>query len=277
MRLDLHAHSSASDGEVAPAALVALAAEEGVGLLALTDHDTMAGVGEAIAAGRRHGVRVLPAIELSARTPRGSLHLLGYFPSPDPHPLSDRLAELAAGRLRRAREILDRLAALGVPVDMRVVRALADGPVGRPHIADAMVAAGHVADRREAFERYLHDGGPAHVPSRGFAPEEAVRVVAESGGAPVLAHPASLGLPARQLAATVQRLAARGLRGIEVHRPEHTPEQRRQFATLGRRLGLVATGGSDFHRPGGLPRLGHTGDPPLPPDVVQRLLPRAFS
>ena len=242
-------------------------------MLAVTDHDTLDGVPEALAAGAALGVRVVPGVELSVRAPSGSLHLLGYFREPRPEPLMHRLAGLRAARAERAQRIVDRLAALGAPIRMADVAARAAGPIGRPHIADALVAAGHARDRQDAFERYLADGAPAHVAHEGTGPEEAIRLVTSSGGAAVLAHPASLRMEARELAAFVRRLRGWGLAGIEVHRPEHTPERRGTLADLARRTGLVACGGSDFHRPEDSLRPGDTGDPPLPPDTIDRLLP----
>jgi predicted metal-dependent phosphoesterase TrpH len=153
------------------------------------------------------------------------------------------------------------------------VRARAGGAIGRPHVADALIAAGHAADRREAFERFLADGRPAAVPHRGLEPLEAVRLVVDSGGAASLAHPASLAMSPSALEAFVQRLAAAGMRGIEVHRADHTPELRDLCAGIARRRRLVATGGSDFHDPDGDAVLGDTGIPPLPADVLDRLLP----
>jgi len=251
---------------------VRLAAQAGVRVLAVTDHDTLDGVAEACAAGREHGVRVIPAIELSARAPSGSLHLLGYFAEPVPRPLAGRLEEMRRLRAERARRMVERLAELGAPVALADVAARARGPIGRPHLADALVAAGHARDRQDAFERYLADGGPAYEPHRGPGPEEAVRMVVESGGAAALAHPASLRMAPRELEGLVARLAAAGMRGIEVHRPDHLPERRDAYEALARRHGLVPTGGSDFHRPedGLLP--GDTGEPPLPLDAAERLL-----
>jgi 3',5'-nucleoside bisphosphate phosphatase len=242
--------------------------------MALTDHDTLAGVPEALEAGEAVGVRVAPAIELSVRVPHGSMHLLGYFPAAAtaPQPLAGRLRELAEGRRERIAAVVARLAELGAPVELADVERRAAGPVGRPHVADALVDAGYVADRREAFDRYLHDGGPAYVPSRGLEPAEAVSCVLESGGAPALAHPASLALDRNRLEAFVRRLAGLGLRGVEVHRPEHTPDQREAYGRLARRLGLVACGGSDFHEPGGFAAPGDTGAPALPTDALDRLL-----
>jgi predicted metal-dependent phosphoesterase TrpH len=271
---DLHCHSTASDGDLGPPDLVVAAAEAGVGTLALTDHDTMEGVPAAVAAGEVHGVRVVPGIELTVRVPAGSMHLLGYFSAAAPRPLVDRLTGVAAFRERRVRRIVERLAELGMTLDWNDVRGRAAGQLGRPHVAAAMVDAGHVATLEDAFDRWLADGRPAHVPPQGLQPEAAVRVVRESGGVPVLAHPASLALPARHLASFVQRLAAFGLVGIEVHRPEHRPEQRDAYAAIARRLRLVPSGGSDFHRPDGPFGLGDTGHPGLPEDTLNHLFDR---
>jgi predicted metal-dependent phosphoesterase TrpH len=271
---DLHSHSTASDGDLEPAALVAAAAAAGVTTLALTDHDTMDGLPEALAAGESHAVNVVPGIELTVRVPHGSMHLLGYFTAAAPRPLVDRLDGVAGFREQRIRRVVERLAELGIALEWDDVRGRAAGQLGRPHVAAALVDAGHAASLDEAFDRWLADGRPAHVPSKGLAPDAAVRVVRESGGAPVLAHPGSLALPARHLSSFVQRLAAFGLVGMEVHRPEHRPDQRDAFATIARRLRLVASGGSDFHRPAGPFALGDTGSPPLPDDVLDRLFER---
>lgn len=249
-----------------------LAAAAGVGVLAVTDHDTLDGVAAALGAGRALGVRVIPGVELSVRAPSGSMHLLGYFRDAAPRPLVERLAELRAAREARARLMVERLAAAGAPVSFDDVAGRAAGPIGRPHLADAVVAAGHARDRQDAFDRFLCDDGPAAVPHRGIGPEDAVRLVTESGGAAALAHPASLRLAADALSAVVARLATAGLRGIEVHRPDHTPQRRDAYAALARRHGLVPTGGSDFHRPCDDVRPGDTGAPPLPADAIDRLL-----
>ena len=227
----------------------------------------------ALRAGLHHGVRVVPGVELSVRAPSGSLHLLGYFRDPAPRPLVERLAQLRAAREERARAMVERLVAAGAPISFDDVAARAAGPIGRPHLADAVAAAGHARDRQDAFDRFLADDGPAFVPHRALAPEEAVRLVADSGGAAALAHPASLRMAPDRLASLVARLASAGLRGIEVHRPDHTPERRDAYAALARRHGLVATGGSDFHGPEEELRPGDTGTPPLPPDAIDRLLP----
>jgi 3',5'-nucleoside bisphosphate phosphatase len=242
-----------------------------VAVLAVTDHDTVDGVAAAREAGERLGVRVLAGVELSARVPAGSMHVVGLFPGDPPESLVAALAALRAAREERARRILERLAELGAPVAFADVRARAAGPIGRPHVADALVAAGHAADRGDAFARFLGDGGPAAVPHRGPGPEAVVRLVADAGGAAVLAHPRSLGLAPAELDALLGELRAAGLRGVEVHRPDHAAAERDLYGALARRHGLVAGGGSDFHGPGD-PEPGDTGHPPLPPGCVARLI-----
>lgn len=269
--IELHSHSTASDGDLDPAELVAHARAAGITTLALTDHDTVAGLDAAVTAGRRHGVQLLPGIELTVGVPHGSMHLLAYLPSTAPAGLEERLAELRRMREERIRDIVGRLDALGVPVTWESVAGHADGTLGRPHVAAALIAAGHVASRKEAFDVWLADGRPAHVPQRGLDPREAVGLVRECGGCPVLAHPASLALPVRHLSSFVQQLGAWGLAGIEVHRPEHRPEQRDAYAGIAKRLHLIPCGGSDFHRPGGPFAIGDTGVPGLPPESVGRI------
>lgn len=266
-RTDLHAHTRASDGDLTPADLVRRAADRGVATLAVTDHDTLGGLEEALTAGAATGVRVIPGIEISVAVPHGLFHLLGYLPDAAPEPLASRLAELRAHRALRMERILERLAELGVPVAMADVARHTDGTVGRPHVAAALVEAGHARSRDDAFARFLGDDAPAFVPHRGIGPREAVRLVRDSGGAPVLAHPGTLRLGTRHLEHTVQSLRDAGLVGIEVHRPEHTPEQYAAYAGIARRLRLVPCGGSDFHGPGQRFELGDTGVPPLPPDT----------
>ena len=274
MLTDLHAHTTASDGELEPGALVAHAAAVGVEVLAITDHDTVDGLTEATAAGATHSVRVIPGIEITVQVPQGSMHLLGYFPAGAPQPFRDALGQLTVFREERIRAIVARLNELGVDVAWDDVRGLAAGQLGRPHVARALVAAGHAVSVQDAFDRWLADGRPAHVPSRGLEPVAAVALVAASGGVAVLAHPASLALGHRHLKPFVQRLTAAGLAGIEVHRPEHTPDQRDAYATVARQLRLVPCGGSDFHRLDGPFALGDTGTPGLGQDVVDRLFER---
>jgi predicted metal-dependent phosphoesterase TrpH len=270
-RADLHSHSTASDGALSPAALVLRARRQGIAVLALTDHDTMDGVPEAVAAGARVGLRVVPGVELSARVPIGSMHLLGYFATEAPPEMVARLAEFRRRRVARAREMVDRLADLGAPVTWDDVLRRAGGAVGRPHLAEALVAAGHVADRAEAFARYLADDGPAYIPSSVLDPEEAIRLVVRSGGAPVMAHPFSLRLDQAALRDALGAFRDMGLRGIEAHRPDHDAAASAFLASLADELGLTPTGGSDFHRPDGPVELGDTGHTPLAATVVDVL------
>jgi predicted metal-dependent phosphoesterase TrpH len=277
MAHDLHAHTNRSDGAHDPAELVEYAAGRGVEVLAVTDHDTMAGVAEAEATGRAIGVRVIPGIELSIKVPHGSMHLLGYFDDPAPEPLAGLIAGFGETRVERAREMVARLNDMGIALDFDDVLAGAAGaPLGRPHIAEALIRAGHVADRKEAFDRYLADGRPAYVGSDGLAVEEGVVLVRESGGAPVLAHPATLRLDDAHLDPFVGRLARAGLAGIEVHRPEHSPDQFAGYGALARKYDLIPSGGSDYHRPTSPHHPGATGVPPLPEETVDRLLAAAL-
>ena len=243
-----------------------------MGVLAVTAHDSLEAVPAAIAAGGRLGVRVVPGVELSVKAPSGSMHLLAYFDGTAPAQFADRLVELRRARERRAERIVSRLSRLGVPIRMEDVAARAGGAIGRPHIAEPLLAAGHVTTRQEAFDRYLADGGDAWVPHEGLGAEDAVRLVADAGGASSLAHPGTLRMAPDQLAGFVRRLAGIGLTGIEVHRPEHTAERRHAYGRLAERFGLVPSGGSDFHHPGGVVRPGDTGNPPLPADTADRLL-----
>lgn len=270
--IDLHCHSTASDGHLSPTGLVEHAAAAGIATMALTDHDTVDGLDEAVTAGERVGVRVIPGIELTVQVPHGSMHMLAYLPTTRPLAIMSRMERQSQLRVERVRLIVEKLAGLGVRIDWEMVRARAKGQVGRPHVAQTLVETGYVETVQEAFDRYLADGGPAHVPNRGLEPDEALAVVREDGAVAVLAHPASLRLPARHLQSFVQSLAARGLRGIEIHRPEHTPEQRDAFGAIARRLRLIPGGGSDFHKIDGPYRIGDTGSPALDDSAVDAIL-----
>jgi len=277
MAHDLHVHTNCSDGSHDPVDLVEYAAGRGVDVLAITDHDTMAGVAAAEAAGRAIGVTVIPGIELSIKVPHGSMHLLGYFPEAAPEPLAGLIAGFGEKRVQRAHEMVDRLNDMGVPLDWQdVLDGAAGAPLGRPHIAEALMRAGHVTERREAFDLYLGDGRPAYVGSDGLDVEEGITLVRDSGGAPVLAHPYTLKLDDAHLDPFVGRLAQAGLAGIEVHRPEYSPDQYATYGALARKYGLIASGGSDYHRPTSPHHPGATGDPPLPEDTVDRLLAAAL-
>ncbi|MBM3633720.1 MAG: PHP domain-containing protein [Actinobacteria bacterium] len=277
MAHDLHVHTNRSDGSHDPVDLVEYAAQRGVEVLAITDHDTLAGVAEAQSAGGAIGVEIIPGIELSIKVPHGSMHLLGYFPDAAPEPLAGLVAGFGEKRVERAREMVARLNDMGVPLDWQdLLDGAAGAPLGRPHIAEALMRAGHVSERRDAFDLYLGDGRPAYVGSGGLGVEEGVTLVRESGGAPVLAHPYTLKLDDVHLDPFVGRLARAGLAGIEVHRPEYSPDQFATYAALARKYGLIASGGSDYHRPTSPHHPGATGDPPLPKDTVDRLMAAAL-
>jgi predicted metal-dependent phosphoesterase TrpH len=274
--IELHAHSTASDGTLDPAELVARAAAVGVTTLALTDHDTVDGCPAALVAGGRDGVRVVPGIELTVRVPRGTFHLLGYFAQPDPPALMARMDDITRTREQRNAAIIARLAGLGAPVDPDLVRAAATGRVGRPHIAAALVAAGHCSDYLDAFDRYLGDGAAAFVPAGAIDPVEAVQRV-KAAGAASLAHPGTLLLPPQELDALIADLAAAGLDAVEAYRGDTPVDQQAAYAALAARHGVLATGGSDYHGPALEERgrvLGSCGEPGPDPAALRGLLER---
>lgn len=243
-RVDLHTHSIRSDGVLEPGALVRRAAGKGVTTMALADHDTLSGVPEAAAEGERLGVRVIAATELNTESAWGDVHVLGYFLDPLDRALEARLAWLRERRERRIEEMVERLNAHGHPVSLARVREIArGGALGRPHLAQALLEAGHVPTFDAAFETLIAKGAPAYVPRVGLDPAEAVELVRSHGGAAALAHPGT----ARDLDALLPMLVAAGLAGIECHYPEHTAEQRAHYLGLAARHDLVPTGGSDFH------------------------------
>ena len=244
-RADFHTHSTHSDGILGPADLVARAAAHGVQIMALTDHDTSAGVAAAVAAGQRLGVQIIPGIELSTDLPEGGdAHILGYFRSVDRPGLQQQLQELREGRQARGRDMLAKLEALGMPLQWESVLAIAgEAAVGRPHVARAMIERGYVPGVREAFDRYLHTGGPADAEREKHSPAEAVALIRAEGGVAVLAHPSFLPDPD----AAVQHLRAVGLEGIEVYYKNYPPEEVDRYRRLGEAHGLLLLGGSDFH------------------------------
>lgn len=248
------------------------AREHGVGTLAVTDHDTTAGLDEALAEGRRIHIDVIPGVEINTDVGDYEVHILGYYVDYARADFQTFLARMRAGRVERARTMVDRLRALNVPVEWERVQAIAAGAsVGRPHVARALVEARRVATVQEAFERFIGRRAPAYVPRLKISPEEAVATVRAAGGVPVLAHPgwASSGPVIEQ----VPHLAAHGLEGLEVYYPDHTPEMIARFLDVARRHGLVVTGGTDFHG-GGLGTRVPPGSVRVPPEVVPALRAR---
>lgn len=257
--VDLHSHTTASDGALAPRALVEKAARHGVRVLAITDHDSTDGLAEAMAAAAEHPPLVIvPGLEINCDVEGGEVHVLGYYVDHEAPWFQEFLREQRAERVARVHRIAERLAALGMPIDPAEVFAVArEGSPGRPHVAQVMVARGYVKSVREAFDRYLHAGGPASVPRQRLTPAEAVAVIRKARGVPVLAHPGVGGKD--ELIADLVRA---GLMGIEVYYAEHSAGQVAAYLDMCRRFDLVATGGSDFHG-------AHTGrtNPPGTPDV----------
>jgi 3',5'-nucleoside bisphosphate phosphatase len=257
MAVDLHTHSVVSDGSETPSELIRLAAEAGLSAVALTDHDVLGGLAEAEKAAQELGVELIPGVELSLdwsefehdADNRGGMHLIVLWIDDTPGPLPDRLADLRLGRDDRNHTILERLRQLGLEVSMEELVARAgEGSVGRPHIAGVMVDRGYVPDIATAFDQFLGSGAPAYVGRRRLTPAEALSLARASGGVPVLAHPHTLGFEEdARLEALLEQLAALGLAGLETHHSGAEPDRRRQLRRIGRRVGLLPSGGSDFH------------------------------
>ena len=246
-RVDLHAHTTASDGSLSPTELVDLGVLKGLTLLAITDHDTMAGVGEACLRGAQTALAVLPGVEMGAQW-TAEMHVLGLGVDPKDNVLNKALEKLRAGRIERNREIVQGLVKLGLPISWEAVSKGREGTViGRGHIARALLENGAVQSIQEAFARYIGQGKPAYVPRFRYTPMRTLELICKAGGYPVLAHPVQLGLELRTLYALCGSLKESGLWGIEVFHPTQTPEQSEQYLRLARRLGLMVTGGSDFH------------------------------
>ncbi|MFZ5453779.1 MAG: PHP domain-containing protein [Thermodesulfobacteriota bacterium] len=247
--VDLHTHSTASDGSYPPAEVVRLAKDAGLKAMALTDHDTVDGLAEALAAGEELGVEVIPGVEISTRYAGDTMHILGYFLDFRSGRLAERLAVLQQARKDRNPKIIAKLNALGIPVTIEQVERLSGGgQVGRPHIARALLESGYVTTMQQAFDIYLKNGGKAYVAKYRFPPAEALGMIREAGGVPVLAHPFTLELgSAGALRDLLRDLQALGLAGIEVFYADHSPEQEALYLKLAAELGLLVTGGSDFH------------------------------
>lgn len=246
--IDLHTHSTVSDGSDPPRRIPELAAEAGCSAVALTDHDRIDGVGEARARADELGVELVPGCELSCAFSPGSMHMLVYFVEPGPGPLQDRLSELQEVRAARNRALADRLGELGLPVTYEEMQQEAGGwGAGRPHAAAVLVRKGAVGSVKEAFDRWLGVGRPAYVERKRMEPGEALGLVRDSGCVASVAHPLSLELEEAELESALRELAEMGLAGLECVYGRYSPEEREQLCALARRLGLVATGGSDHH------------------------------
>lgn len=271
MRADLHAHTTASDGQQSPEEVIRLATQASLDVIAITDHDTTAGIAPAQSAS--YGlIKVIPGIEIGSRTHDDEIDILGYFIDPAHAELQARLEFFRRNRTERGQQIVERLGQLGVPVDWERVLAFAGGDtVGRPHIAQAMVEMGYVESVKAAFERYLGSDKPGYVARETLSPEGAIELIHAAGGVAVLAHPVYV----RDFPSMVERLVPAGLDGIELHYPDHTPEIEACARELVQRFGLIMTGGSDFH---GLNMTGKAmlGTAIAPPGAVDALRERSL-
>src|SRR5580658_3367842 len=248
--VDLHTHSTASDGTLAPAALVRMAAEKGLTALALTDHDTIAGVTEAAAAAQKAGIDFLPGIEISAEFPRpGTMHLLGYGIDPNSQILTNLTTTLLAGRDNRNPQIVQKLNELGMKVTMQEWHDEAKGSVlGRPQLAAILLRKGYVSSIKQAFDKYIGQGAPAYFDKERLSPARALEMIRESGGLAVLAHPIQLRTQNdAQLERIVKDLLDLGLAALEVIHSDHDAAHIEKYTALADRFGLLKTGGSDFH------------------------------
>ena len=245
---DLHMHTNHSDGTLNPTELARLAKAQGVDAVALTDHDTVTGIGELVAETNRLGLEAITGVELSAQYSPGTLHILGYGFDPE-GPIREKLEKFQKARAERNPLILEKLGALGMPMTLEEVKEIgkAKGQVGRPHIAATMEAKGYVKSYKEAFDKYLTKGGPAYLPKAAWSASECIEMIHESGGVAVVAHPVQMKLQGMDLEAKVKELASLGLDGLEVIHPDHNAENQQRFARLAGEFGLLTTGGSDFH------------------------------
>lgn len=245
---DLHTHSSCSDGTQTPAENVALAVERGLEGIGVTDHDTTEGLNEATDAAAAAGLEIVPGIEFSAEYDGASLHVLAYWIDPAHAGLREELRRLTDTRFRRGELIVEKLQQLGYELDFERVRAIAgDDLIARPHIAQAMVEAGIVGSEKEAFDRFISDGGVAHVPKHALEPLDALALIADAGGVCVLAHPGMWKGSGSVPDDLIERMAASGMGGLEVDHPDHDETQRARYREVAAALDLVPTGSSDCH------------------------------
>ena len=244
--LDLHIHTTASDGSLTPTQVVQLARKRGFSLIAVTDHDTMGGVAEALEAGKKYHVDVVPGVEISSGVTL-EVHMLGYGMSPD-HPVMKAMMEdMRAARVERMERIIENLQKMGVPITVEEVEAVAGGAIGRPHIAQVLIAHGLVPDVRTAFREYIGVGAKAYVERRKMTSEQVVANIRDAGGVPVLAHGGLLRISEVELNQWIDSMAKKGLMGLECYHNAHTPQMERLLRAAAERNGLLVTGGSDFH------------------------------
>ena len=278
MAVDLHLHSQFSDGTDPPQAIVAEAERIGLSAIALTDHDTLAGIAEARDATTDRQVRLLPGLELSVGWPTGTMHLLVYFLEPGAGPLQDRLAAIRRSRAERNVRIVAKLAELDIDISYEEVKAVApphdQAVIGRPHIARVLVAKGAAADNNDAFDRYLGSGRPAYFERDRLGAVEAIELARASAAVPVIAHPHTLGVGRDEYADAFRTLVEAGLGGIEAFYGDYDLATTHHLVSLCAGLGIAATGGSDYHganKPG-LEIGSGRGDLSVPDEAVHQLM-----
>ena len=276
MRIDLHTHSSASDGTEPAEVVVAQAARAGLDVVALTDHDTYAGWPAAVAAAAEHGVGLVRGTEVSCQRDGVSIHLLAYLPDPAHRGLARELARARESRVTRIERMVQRMAADGIPVTLEQVQAQAggDATMGRPHIADALVASGFVRNRGEAFEDVLRNGSRYYVSHYAPDPVAAVELVRAAGGVPVMAHPFANARGWTVGDDVIEEMARAGLAGLEAAHRDHTADERVHAEQLAARLGLFTTGSSDYHGAG---KENVLGENTTDPEVLARIEEQATS
>ncbi|MBI2555672.1 MAG: PHP domain-containing protein [Candidatus Rokubacteria bacterium] len=269
--VDLHSHTTASDGALSPRELVREAARRGVRVLAITDHDSTEALAEAFDEVAKHPpMTLIPGIEINCDVDGGEVHILGYFLDYEVEWFQAFLREQRAERKERVYRMAARLAELGMPIDPEEVFALVkEGSAGRPHVAQVLVARGYVKTYREAFDRYLRAGGSANVPRKTLSPSQAIATIRKAGGVPVLAHP---GLA--DLDGVIPALVNAGLMGIECYYQEHSAAKTLNYLRICKDLNLVATGGSDFHGVH-IGRTNPLGSPAVPLSVYEALKAKA--
>ncbi len=268
-KVDLHLHSTASDGKFSPAEVVRKATEAGLTVIALADHDTVDGIVPALEAAKSFPLlRVIPCVEISTDIPKGEIHVLGYFIDYTNRALQAILGKMRHSREGRAEGMITKLRNMGLPIEWERVKEIAgSGSIGRPHIAQAMLEKGYITSIKEAFNKYISRDGPAYVEREKMTPAEAVELILRAKGLPVLAHPLTIS----ELEAMVIELKAAGLVGIEAYYDAYTTEEINRLVNLANRYGLIATGGSDYH---GLDASNETmiGGVDVPIESAERLI-----
>lgn len=274
-QVDLHIHTTASDGSLTPAQLVSRAGRLALKVIAITDHDSTSGVLEAQTAGQTAGVEVIAGVEINTDVPHAEVHVLGYFVNPDYAELKEQLAHIREGRVGRARKMAAVLTEMGAPVRFeRILEIAGEGSVGRPHVAQALVEAGHAHGYQDAFERYIGRNSPAYVERAKFSPVEACALIRRAGGLPVMAHPVFFDKygaikSAVNLDEMLPQMIDAGLVGLEAYYPNYDAITTEHLMGIARRYGLLVTGGTDYHGPrAGQPDLGGVY---VPMKVVRRL------